>query len=319
MKGKNILVFGGSGQIGRHLIRRLTKNNHMVTAVTRNLHQKGYVLKTQGNPGYLDVIEENIFDEEKLNYLLKNKDICINLIGILFEKRNNTFQNIHVNFPSIISKICKQNNIKQFIHISALGIENAQDSKYARSKLEGEKEIKLNFHKTTILRPSIVYSVDDNFTTQFMTLLNRLPFFPLYYKGETKFTPIHCSELAEIILQIINKNICSEIIECVGPQEMTFNEILQKLLKLIDKKKLLIPVPLTIAKIMAMFFQLFPKPLLTLDQLKLLKYDSVLSGNYKSNLDIGYNCKLKFEKEVEKYCYMWREAGQYSKRDLNSN
>ena len=204
MKGKNILVFGGSGQIGRHLIRRLTKNNHMVTAVTRNLHQKGYVLKTQGNPGYLDVIEENIFDEEKLNYLLKNKDICINLIGILFEKRNNTFQNIHVNFPSIISKICKQNNIEQFIHISALGIENAQDSKYARSKLEGEKEIKLNFHKTTILRPSIVYSVDDNFTTQFMTLLSRLPFFPLYHKGETKFIPIHCSELAEIILQIIN-------------------------------------------------------------------------------------------------------------------
>ena len=145
MKGKNILVFGGSGQIGRHLIRRLTKNNHMVTAVTRNLHQKGYVLKTQGNPGYLDVIEENIFDEEKLNYLLKNKDICINLIGILFEKRNNTFRNIHVNFPSIISKICKQNNIEQFIHISALGIENAQDSKYARSKLEGEKEIKSNF------------------------------------------------------------------------------------------------------------------------------------------------------------------------------
>ena len=142
MKGKNILVFGGSGQIGRNLIRRLTKNNHMVTAVTRNLHQKGYVLKTQGNPGYLDVIEENIFDEEKLNYLLKNQDICINLIGILFEKRNNTFQNIHVNFPSIISKICKHNNIEQFIHISALGIENAQDSKYARSKLEGEKEIK---------------------------------------------------------------------------------------------------------------------------------------------------------------------------------
>ena len=153
----------------------------MVTAVTRNLHQKGYVLKTQGNPGYLDVIEENIFDEEKLNYLLKNKDICINLIGILFEKRNNTFQNIHVNFPSIISKICKQNNIEQFIHISALGIDNVQDSKYARSKLEGEKEIKLNFLKTTILRPSIVYSVDDNFTTQLMTLLSRLPFFPLYY------------------------------------------------------------------------------------------------------------------------------------------
>jgi NADH dehydrogenase len=100
---------------------------------------------------------------------------------------------------------------------------------------------------------------------------------------------------------------------------MTFKEILQRLLKLIDKKRLLIPIPLIVAKLMTQFFQLFPKPLLTLDQLKLLKYDNLLSGNYKSNLDIGYNCKLKFEEEVEKYCYMWREAGQFSKKDLNVN
>ena len=319
MKGKNIILFGGSGQIGRHLIRRLTKNNHMVTAVTRNLHQKGYALKTQGNPGYLDIVEENIFDEEKLNNLIKNQDVCINLIGILYEKRNNTFQNIHVNFPSIISKISKQNNIEQFIHISALGIDNAKDSDYARSKLLGEKEIKVNFEKATILRPSIVYSVDDNFTTNVMSLLSLLPFFPLYYNGKTKFIPIHCSELTEIILQVVNKNICSEIIECVGPEQMTFKEIIQKLLKLIRKKRLLIPMPLIIAKIIAVFFQLLPKPLLTLDQLRLLKYDNVLSGNYKSNLDIGYNCKLNFEEEVEKYCYMWREAGQFSKKDLNTD
>ena len=319
MKGKNIILFGGSGQIGRHLIRRLTKNNHMVTAVTRNLHQKGYILKTQGNPGYLDIVEENIFDEEKLNNLIKNKDICIHLIGILYEKRKNTFQNIHVNFPLMISKICQQHDIKQFIHISALGIDQAKDSDYAKSKLAGEKEIKTNFENATILRPSIVYSVDDNFTTNFMTLLSKLPFFPLYYNGETKFTPIHCSELTEIILQVINQNICSEIIACVGPEQMTFKEIVQKLLKLINKKRLLIPMPLIIAKIIAMFFQLLPKPLLTLDQLRLLKYDNILSGNYKSNLDIGYNCKLKFEEELEKYCYMWREAGQFSKKDLNIN
>ena len=95
MIGKNILVFGGSGQIGRHLIRRLTKNNHMVTAVTRNIHQKGYVLKTQGNPGYLEVVEENIFDQESLKNLIKGKDICINLIGILFENRKQKFTKIH--------------------------------------------------------------------------------------------------------------------------------------------------------------------------------------------------------------------------------
>jgi len=317
MKEKNILVFGGSGQIGRHLIRRLTKNNYVVTAVTRNLHQKGYVLKTQGNPGYLDLVEENIFNEKSLNDLIKGKDICINLVGILFEKKNNSFQNIHVNFPSIISKICKENNVEQLIHISALGINQANDSKYAKSKLDGENEIKINFPKATIIRPSIVYSVDDNFTTNFMTLLNIMPFFPLYYNGKTKFAPIHCSDLTEIILQIIDNNICSEIIECAGPDEMTFKEIIKELLKLIDKKRLLIPIPLIIAKIMAKFLELFPKPLLTIDQLKLLKYSNILSGNNKSNLDIGYKCKLNFVEEVKKYSYMWKDGGEYSKKDLN--
>jgi len=320
MKQKNCLIFGASGQIGRHLIRKLTKNNYKVTAVTRNLHQKGYVLKTQANAGYIDIVELNIFNENKLKDLISRADICINLIGILYEKnKGNTFENIHIIFPSLISKICKEYNVKQFIQLSALGIDDAVDSNYAKSKLEGEKNIKNNFKHATILRPSVVYSVDDNFTTNFMTLLNRLLIFPLYYNGDTKFMPIHCSDLTEIIYQVISKNIISKTIECVGPETISLKDILKRLLKLTEKKRLLIPLPLFLAKLSAIFFQLLPNPLLTLDQLKLLKHDSILSGNYKSNLDIGYNCKLKFEKEVEKYCYMWKEAGQYSKRDLNSN
>ena len=313
MIGKNILVFGGSGQIGRHLIRRLTKNNHLVTVVTRNLHQKGAVLKTQGNPGYLEVIEANIFDENQLNNLFENKDVCINLIGILYEKGNNTFKNIHDNFPTIVSKICSKKKLKQFIHISALGIEKAKDSNYAISKLNGEKNIFNNFSKSTILRPSLVYSVDDNFTTNMMSLLSILPFFPLYYEGKTKFSPIHVSEMAEIILNIVEKNICSEVIECVGPDVITFREIIEKLSILIDKKKILIPLPSIIAKINVALLEKFPKPLITMDQLKLLKYDNVLSRENKSNLDLGIKSVLKFEDEVKKYCYMWKKGGEYSK------
>ena len=317
MKEKNILVFGGSGQIGRNLIRKLTQKNHRVTAVTRNLHKKGYILKTQGNPGYIDIVEKNIFDEKHLAEIIKNKDICINLVGILFEKKNNTFNNIHINFPSILSKICKENNLEQFIHISALGIDSAKDSKYAESKLKGENEIKKNFREATIIRPSIVYSVDDNFSTNLMSLINNLPFFPVYYNGETKFMPIHCSDLTEIILKIIEEKICSNIIECVGPDEINFKEILITLMKLIDKKKYIIPFPLPIAKMTAKFFEFFPNPLLTIDQLNLLKYDNVLSGNLKSNIDINYVCELKFENEVKKYCHMWKKYGEYSKEKIN--
>tara|TARA_Y100000741_G_scaffold245825_1_gene188669 strand:- start:655 stop:1590 length:936 start_codon:yes stop_codon:yes gene_type:complete len=310
---KKVLIFGGSGMIGRHLIRKLTKNNHLVTVVTRNLHKKGGILKLGGNPGYVDVIEANIYDEKQLDNLFRNKDICINLVGILFENKKNKFKNIHVNFPSILSKKSEQHKLKQFIHISALGIEKALDSNYAISKLEGEKKIINNFSNFTILRPSVVFSVDDNFSCRLLSLLNLLPVFPLYYNGNTKFSPIHVTEMCEIISKVIDKNICSDIIECVGPEEISFKEIIKKLLNSINKKRLLIPIPIIFANLFAFFFEKFPKPLITRDQLRLLKYDNILSKNFKSNIDIGFNAKLRFDDEILKYSYMWKEGGEYSK------
>ena len=313
MKAKNCLIFGGSGQIGRNLIRKLTKNDYRVTVVTRNIHQKSYIIKTQANAGYIEIVEANIFDEKKIRELFKKADICINLIGILYEqKKGNTFKNIHSTFPSILAKLSKEYNLKHFIHISALGINEAVDSYYARSKLDGENKILNNFPLATILRPSVVYSVDDNFTTNFMTMLNRLPFFPLYYNGKTKFSPIHCSDMTDIIEYIISNNIYSRIIECIGPEKITLKEIIQKLLKLIDKKRILLPLPMFLAKLSSGILEILPKPLITRDQLVLLKYDNVPSGKYKTNFDIGVPSKKYFEDEVKKYCYMWKDGGQYS-------
>ena len=183
-------------------------------------------------------LEHNLFDENKLKDLISESDVCINLIGILYEKnKGNTFKNIHTIFPSLVSKICKECNVQQFIQLSALGIEDAVDSNYAKSKLEGEKNIKENFKHATILRPSVVYSVDDKFTTNFMTLLNRLFIFPLYYNGDTKFVPIHCSDLTEIIYQVISKNIVSHTIECIGPETISLKDILKRLLIITEKKR----------------------------------------------------------------------------------
>ena len=314
MKAKNCLIFGGSGQIGSFLIRKLTKKNLRVTVVTRNIHQKGLKIKTQANAGYIDIVEANIFDETKIEKLFNEADYCINLIGILYEKRRgNTFKNIHTVFPTLIAKLCRKYNLEHFVHISALGVNEAIDSKYAISKLKGEKNILDNFPRSTILRPSVVFSNSDNFSTQFMTLLNRLPIFPLYYSGETKFMPIHCSDLTNIIYQVVSNGSDTQIIECVGPEILTFKEILEILLNLINKKRLLVPFPLAIAKLSAKFFQLLPKPLLTEDQLRLLKYDNIPSGKYKTNSDIGLPSKLYFKDEVKKYSYMWRDGGEFSK------
>ena len=295
---KKILIFGASGQVGRYCIRRFVKNNYKVTAVTRNLHQKGYILKTQAPIGYLDIVEANIFNEDKLTELVSKADVCLNLIGILHEKgKLNSFKNIHSIFPKKLAEICNSKKVK-FVHISALGLELAKDSKYASSKINGEKFIREIMPDATIIKPSLVYSVDDNLTTKFMSLLSILPFFPLYYGGNTKFTPIHVSELAELVFYIISKEFYSKTIEAIGPEVFTFKEILQILMKCIKKNRILLPLPLPLAKLTAFFMQILPEPLITKDQINLLKYDNIKTENGLTNFDIGCPSELKFEETV---------------------
>ncbi len=313
----SILIFGSSGQVGKSLIRKFTQNNYRVIAVTRSIHRKGYQIKTQSNYGYLELEEINSFNEENLSKLMDRSSICINLIGILYEKKDGDFNLIHSDLPSLLSKLASKKSIKQFIHLSALGIESATDSNYAMSKMSGEANVQKNFSSSVILKPSIVYSVDDNFTTNFMSLLSVLPFMPLYYEGKTKFTPIHVSDLSNIIFEIVKKNITGETIECVGPEVITFKEILEKILKSINKKRFLFPFPLFLAKINAKLFQLFPKPLLTIDQLKLLKYDNIISKKYKTNFDFKMNANKKFDEEINRYSFNWTSGGQFSKKRID--
>ena len=315
MKQKEILLFGATGQIGRNLVRKLSKNDYRITAVTRNIHQAGYILKTQSNPGYLRLVELKTFDLNKIDELVKNCSVCINLIGILYEKRKNQFKVIHTDLPDLISQKAQQHNIDKFIHLSALGIDEAIDSNYAKSKMEGEKRIIKNFNKHIILRPSIVYSVDDNFSTNFMSLLGKLPVMPLYYYGKTKFSPIHVTDLVDIIFDMVENKNDNLVLECVGPEELTFKEILQKLLLSIKKKRILLPIPFPLAKLSAKLLQLLPNPLLTEDQLRLLKYDNIKSGNYKNNFDLGFKTNKKFEIEINKYSYNWRTGGQFAKQN----
>ena len=314
----SILIFGSSGQIGKSLIRKFTKNNYRVIAVTRSIHRKGYQIKTQSNYGYLELEEISSFKEEVISQLMQRSSICINLIGILYEKKQNDFNLIHSDLPSLLSNLALKNSLEQFINLSALGIENASDSKYATSKLNGEKKVRQNFPKSVILKPSLVYSVDDNFTTNFMSLLSILPVMPLYYGGKTKFTPIHVSDLANIIFEIVQKKITGETIECIGPEVLTFKEILIKILKSINKKRFLFHLPLPLAKLNAKLFQLMPKPLLTMDQLRLLKYDNIVSKKYKTNFDLKINANKKFENEINQYSFNWTSGGQFSKKKLTN-
>ena len=315
MKQKEILLFGATGQIGRNLIRKLSKNNYKIVAVTRNIHRAGYILKTQANPGYLELVEINNFDTRRIDDLIKRCSICVNLIGILYEKKKGQFKTIHTDLPDMLSQRMNKFKNDKFIHLSSLGIEKALDSEYAKSKLNGEKKIAQNFKNSIIIKPSIVYSVDDKFTTNFMTLLNRLPFMPLYYDGKTKFSPIHVSDLVNILYEVINGNFYKLTLECIGPEILSFKEIINKLLKSINKKRILFPLPYPLAKISAKILQLLPNPLLTEDQLNLLKYDNVVSGLHKTNIDLGLKAEKIFDVELEKYSYNWRTGGQFASKN----
>ena len=140
---------------------------------------------------------------------------------------------------------------------------------------------------------------------------------PLYYSGATKFTPIHVSDLADIIFQIVERKIYGETIECIGPEVFTFKEILLKILKSINKRRILLPIPLLLAKINAKIFELFPKPLFTMDQLKLLKYDNIISKKYKTNYDFKMNSNRKFDDEIAQYSFNWTSGGQFSKKRMD--
>tara|TARA_B100000029_G_scaffold501578_1_gene575284 strand:- start:1041 stop:2000 length:960 start_codon:yes stop_codon:yes gene_type:complete len=319
MKPKEILVFGATGHLGKNLLRKLTRNNYKVTAVTRNIHRKGYMLKKSGNAGWIDIVELESFNYERLKEIFKNKDICINLVGILNEKNKSSFYNMHSLLPKALAKISKENNLEQFIHISALGIEDALESKYASSKLDGEIEVKKIFKNHTILKPSIIFSRDDNFTTLLLSMLKLLPVFPLYYEGKTIFYPIHVTDMCEIIEKVILNEIKNKTIECIGPEKITFKEIIQRLLRSLEIKRILIPTPLVVAKLFAKFFEITMKnPLLTRDQLILLSKKNAPSGKYKTNIDLKLNSDLKyFNKEISKYSYMWKTGGEFSKNEVN--
>ena len=152
-----------------------------------------------------------------------------------------------------------------------------------------------------------------------MSLLNFFPIFPLYYGGKTKFAPIHASDLTNIIFQVIEKNIKGKKIETIGPKTLSFQEILEILSKCIDKKRVFLPLPFLIAKISAKILEKLPNPLLTVDQLKLLKYDNVSSKNNINNFDLGIPSEINFEEGVMKYAYNWREGGQFSIKNFKKS
>ena len=304
-------ILGGGGFIGRYLVRKMTEKNYQCLIPTRKAYLKGY-LKTQAPPGAIEFIDFNFKDFSKIEEAIKNSDIVINLIGILFENNKQKFSNLHSDLPGLIAKYCSESGVKKFIHVSAIGANANSKSLYQQSKFKGEQKALNNFKNTIIIRPSVVCGVEDNFTNLFAKL-SMLPIIPVV-KTRYKFQPILVNDVAAAIVKTIEiKKNEGKIYEIGGPKIISFGDMVKSILNTIGKKRLVVDLPMPIAKIQAALFSLMPKPLLTKDQCEILnELDNVVSINHLTLKDLNIKPD-DVEQAMPKWLWRFRKGGEFAK------
>ena len=281
MKNKNILVFGSTGFIGRSLTKRLLQNGDKLICPVRNASRvKRNILS--GDIGQIEVIEFDIHNLEEIKTLIANSDLVINLIGILYEKNNLSFELVHYLLPKKIANYCELYK-KPFLHVSGLGSTFQTKSNYLISKKMGEEFIENNNTNHIIVRPSTVYGEEDNFFNLFGKMAKILPFLPLIKNGMTKFQPIYVNDLSLLIFNLLNnfEKHKNSNIAAVGNEIFTFKEILSHIFFSLKKKERFFYIPSFLAIIQGKVFEKLPKPIFTYDQYVTLSHDSVSEGSQK--------------------------------------
>ena len=281
MKNKNILVFGSTGFIGRSITKRLLQNGDKLICPVRNASRaKRNILS--GDIGQIEIIEFDIHNLEEIKSLIANSDVVINLIGILFEKNNLSFELVHYLLPKKIANYCELYK-KPFLHVSGLGSTFQTKSNYLISKKMGEEFIENNNTNHIIVRPSTVYGEEDNFFNLFGKMAKILPFLPLIKNGMTKFQPIYVNDLSLLIFNLLNnfEKHKNSNIAAVGNEIFTFKEILSHIFLSLKKKERFFYIPSFLAIIQGKVLEKLPKPLFTYDQYVTLSHDSISEGSQK--------------------------------------
>ena len=285
-KYKKILVFGGTGFLGNSLIKLLENNDAKISLFTRTTNLRNTLEKYKSNPN-IKIINWDITDYELIEENILNSDCIINLCGILYENKNDDFFRIHSDFPSLLGKLSSKYNIDSLIHVSALGVTEFSESKYSRSKAIGERKLLENFPKGKIIRPSLIFGKGDNFFGQFSQMASFSPFLPLISRN-TKFQPVFVNDVAKAIINLLESSKYEETtFEIGGEFTYTFEDLLKILLEVKNIKRVLIPLDPKLMMIPAFFLQHLPKPLFTVDQMKLLKKDNVLENNLPGLKELG--------------------------------
>ena len=293
MDQKIISVIGGSGFIGNYLTDKLLESGYYVKIVSRNPNAKKNFYPSS-KLGQYTTVNCNICDEKELEKVIEGSFCVINLVGVLEDKKKNSFNDAHIQGSEIIMKSCKKHNIQKLIHISAIGVDKNKMSKYAITKLKAEQNIK-KVRNSIIIRPSIVFGYEDNFLNFFANYAKFSPFLPLIGGGRTKFQPILVSDLVQIIIGCINKQFKQgQIIEAGGPDTLSFKEILIFLLNELKLKRYFINLPFNLASKLAFFLERLPVKLITRDQVEMLKTDNTVNKKNSYKKFLKYECTSFF-------------------------
>lgn len=287
MSYRVVTVFGGSGFIGRHLIRRLAKTGARVRVAVRDVEAAQF-LRPMGDVGQIVPVPATIADEDSVRRAVASADAVVNLVGILYETGRQRFETVHVAGAERIARIAKAEGVSHLVHLSANGADPESESDYARTKGLGEKAVRDAFPEAVILRPSVVFGPEDDFFNRFAAMARFSPALPLVGGGATRFQPVYVGDVADAIMAGLEREEAQgKVFELGGPETYSFRDLMEYMLKVLGRHRGLIPVPFAMAKVIGAFAGMMPKPMITRDQVRLLRHDNVVSGDSPGLSDLG--------------------------------
>jgi NADH dehydrogenase len=301
-------VFGGSGFIGRYVVKRLAERDYIVRVAVRD-PEAALFLKPMGVPGQIVPLGVSVTDDAGVAAAVAGAEVVVNLVGILHETRKATFKAVQGEAPGRIGRAAAAAGARAVVQISAIGADPASPSAYARSKAEGEQAVRAAFPAATVLRPSIVFGPEDGFFNRFAALARFAPALPLYGGGETKFQPVHVGDVADAVMAALDRpEAAGRTYELGGPRVYSFRELLAYILEVTGRRRLLVPLPWSVGRLQARVFELLPSPPLTRDQLLLLQTDNVVAPGALTLADLGITPKA-VEAIVPGYLARFRRRG----------
>ena len=322
LRDEMITVFGGSGFVGRYVVRELAKAGWRVRVATRRPHLANF-LKPMGAVGQIQLMQANVRDADSVARAVEGAHGVINLVGILAESGRQSFHALQARGAGLIAEAAKTAGAARFIHISAIGADEDSASKYARTKALGEKAVREAFPEATILRPSIVFGPEDGFFNKFADMARFAPALPLIGGGGTKFQPVYVDDVADAAMAALtDSKTAGRIYELGGPSVYTFKQVLQFILKTIGRRRLLVPVPFPAANALGLAGEMsgaipFVEPFLTRDQVEMLKIDNVVGAGGEGLgviVDLGVEPDT-VESIVPGYLVRYRKGGQFAHLD----